>query len=162
MKSNNPTNKIKLYKPELKDLWFRELILKDPDTMSYNHAYGGTIIFDKSKWNDWYNRWVLNSNNTKYYRYIKDMNDNFVGEVSYHKDETSGRCMLSIIIYSKYRKRGYGRESLNLIFNILKENGIDVVYDDLAKDNPALNLFIKCGFVEEMRDENVILLKKVL
>ena len=90
------------------------------------------------------------------------MNDNFVGEVSYHKDETSGRCMLSIIIYSKYRKRGYGNESLNLIFNILKENGIDVVYDDLAKDNPALNLFIKCGFVEEMRDENVILLKKVL
>ena len=34
-----------LYKPELEDLWFREKLLSDPDTMSYNNKWGGTIDF---------------------------------------------------------------------------------------------------------------------
>ncbi len=33
-----------LYEPKYEDLWFRKMMLADEDTMSYNHAWGGTII----------------------------------------------------------------------------------------------------------------------
>lgn len=41
---------VELYKPRIEDLWFREKMLSDDQTMSYNHAYGGTISFPKEKW----------------------------------------------------------------------------------------------------------------
>ena len=40
-------NKIEFYKPKIEDLWFKETMLADEDTMSYNHAYGGTVPFPK-------------------------------------------------------------------------------------------------------------------
>ena len=33
---------IKCYQPTLDELWFRESLMADPDTMSYNDAWGGT------------------------------------------------------------------------------------------------------------------------
>ena len=34
---------VELYIPQIDDLWFRKLIMSDEATMSYNHAWGGTI-----------------------------------------------------------------------------------------------------------------------
>lgn len=67
---------VELYKPKVEDLWFREKLLSDEDTMSYNHAWGGTIPFPKEKWENWHNRWVQNHDNKRFYRYIKE-NDTF-------------------------------------------------------------------------------------
>jgi len=36
---------VRPYIPRLEDLWFRQALLADGQTMSYNHAYGGTIAF---------------------------------------------------------------------------------------------------------------------
>lgn len=41
---------VKIYSPKYEDLWFREKLLSDPDTMTYNNAWGGTIDFPESKW----------------------------------------------------------------------------------------------------------------
>ena len=38
------------WKPEIKDLWFRQALLADPETMAYNRAWGGTIPFPEEKW----------------------------------------------------------------------------------------------------------------
>lgn len=38
-----------LYEPKYEDLWFRQMMLADEDTMSYNHAWGGTIPFGEDK-----------------------------------------------------------------------------------------------------------------
>ena len=46
---------IKLYKPNINELWFKEKMMSDEDTMSYNH---GTIAFPMSKWDSWYQRWM--------------------------------------------------------------------------------------------------------
>lgn len=35
--------RISLYIPQIEDLWFRQEFMADPDTMSYNNAWGGTI-----------------------------------------------------------------------------------------------------------------------
>ena len=49
-----------------------------------------------------------------------------------------------------------------LLCSIAKNNGISVLYDDIAIDNPAIALFLKHGFVEEYRTEETIILKKEL
>ena len=41
---------LELYVPNIEDLWFKEKIMSDEQTMSYNHAYGGTISFPKEDW----------------------------------------------------------------------------------------------------------------
>ena len=80
---------ITCYIPKIEDLWFKETMLADPDTMSYNHAWGGTISFPK-------------------------------------------------------------------------EHGIRFLFDNIAIDNPAISLFLKHDFVEDYRDNDIVMLKKEL
>ena len=151
-----------LYKPESDDLWFRKLMLEDEETMSFNHHLGGTISFDKDMWEEWYTHWIINHENKRYYRYVIDDNDNFIGEIAYHYDKEYDGYVANVLIYAKYRKQGYGALALSLLCNKAKENGIDVLYDDIAIDNSAINLFIKQGFIEQYRTDEIILLKKEL
>lgn len=158
-KSNlEKTSPIEIYKPLMEDLWFREQLLSDQDTMSYNHAYGGTISFPKAKWEDWYERWM--NNNNRYYRYLKNRNGDFVGEIAYYQNE--GITMCSVIVLAKERGKGYGTFALQLLCDIVRSNGIKELYDDIATDNPSLKLFLKEGFVEVGRNEEAILVKKTL
>ena len=76
---------LELYEPQVEDLWFKEKMMGDEQTMSYNHSYGGIIPFPKEYWADWHDRWITNHNGKRFYRYIKDR-DTFVGEVAYHFD----------------------------------------------------------------------------
>ena len=44
---------ITLYTPSLEDLWFRQKMMADEETMAYNHAWGGTTPFPKEVWHGW-------------------------------------------------------------------------------------------------------------
>ena len=154
--------KLKTYLPKLEDLWFRQRMMEDEETMSYNHAWGGTISFPQDRWSDWYQYWIIEHDGQRYYRYLKNEDDIFVGEIAYHYDPNYDGYMANIIIYAKYRHQGYGREGLKMLVDIAKKNGITVMYDDIALDNPAITLFLKEGFEEEYRTEEIILLKKQL
>lgn len=57
------------YKPRLEDLWFRQAMMTDPETMEYNRAWGGTIPFPCEKWAEWYDIWVQNPNK-RFYRQL--------------------------------------------------------------------------------------------
>ncbi len=153
---------VSLYIPKLEDLWFREEFMADPATMEYNHAWGGTIPFPKEKWEGWYNDWVVNDDGKCFYRYLKNTDGEFVGEVAYHIDSKHNMCMADVIIASKYRGRGYGKAGLLLLCEQAKDNGMDSIYDNIAIDNTAVRLFIECGFTEEYRTEEIIMLKKQL
>ena len=151
---------IKEYIPKLDDLWFREKLLADSNTMSYNHHWGGTIQFPKEDWASWYDYWIINNDNERYYAYLVNDNNEFVGEIAYHFD---GKYYIAdIIVYAEYRCKGYGQEGLSLLCKKALENGIKELYDDIAIDNPATKLFLKNGFVEEYRNEEIIMLKKIL
>ena len=39
-----------LYEPRYEDLWFRQMMLADEETMAYNRAWGGTIPWPEEKW----------------------------------------------------------------------------------------------------------------
>jgi RimJ/RimL family protein N-acetyltransferase len=153
---------VSLYKPQLEDLWFREEFMSDPDTMSYNHAWGGTIPFPKDRWESWYKDWVTEDDGKYFYRYLKNADGEFVGEAAYHIDGKSKMCMADVIVASKYRGRGYGKEGLLLLCKQAKASGMDFIYDDIAIDNTAVKLFLECGFTEEYRTDEIIMLKKKL
>lgn len=152
---------LELYKPHMEDLWFKEKMMGDEQTMSYNHAYGGTISFPKEDWADWHDRWITNHNGKRFYRYIKE-HDAFVGEVAYHFDVERQIYIADVIIYAPCRGNGYGRNGLMLLCEAAKENGIMELYDDIAIDNSSVALFLKCGFVEALRTSEYVLVKKEL
>lgn len=152
---------MEIYKPEYEDLWFRKEMLEDDETMSYNHLWGGAISFPEDKWSDWYNYWVVNHDDKRFYRYVK-INDMFVGEIAYHYDDELNGFIANVLIYAKYRGRGYGWQALEMLCSVAKNNGIKTLYDDIAIDNPAISLFYKQDFKEIYRTDEKIILKKDL
>lgn len=152
---------MELYIPQPEELWFKETMLSDTQTMSYNHAYGGTIPFPKEKWASWYDKWLINCGKERFYRYIKN-NGTFVGEVAYHRDPQRKIYLADVIVYAPFRGMGYGTEALKLLCEAAKDHGIDALYDDIAIDNPSIALFTKCGFQVVLRSEEYILVKKEL
>ena len=151
-----------LYEPKYEDLWFRQMMLADEDTMSYNHAWGGTIPWPEDQWSGWYDHWIACHGDKRFYRYLKDKDGQFVGEIAYLCNAETQHEIANVLIYSKYRNKGYGSEALALLCSAAKNNGISALYDDVAFDNPAIRLFLKHGFVEEYRTEEIIMLKKEL
>ncbi len=154
---------IKLYEPRLEDLWFRKKFMNDQETMSYNHAWGGTIPFPESEWSRWYDHWIICHDNKRFYRYlVKQESDEFIGEIAYHFDDERKIWLADIIVDSMYRGRGYGTQGLQLLCKEAAKNGIDVLRDDMAIDNSSVSLFLKNGFSEEYRTGEIIMLKKDL
>ena len=154
---------INLYSPKLEDLWFRQMFMADEETMSYNHHWGGTIPFPEENRAEWYDYWVVNPEGKRFYRYLQEgTNDEFVGEIAYHYDGERGINIADVIVYAKYRGKGFGEQGLLLLCDAAKAKGVEILYDDIAIDNPAIKLFLKVGFCEEYRTDEIIMLKKVL
>ena len=156
-------DKLVLYRPRLEELSWREKWLGDSPTMSYNHAFGGTIAFPRERWTDWYARWMEDDTGTHFYRYLQ-MEDGgeFVGNVSYHYDEEFQGHICEVLVAARYRGRGFGRQGLELLCEAARENGIKRLADNIAIDNPAAELFQRCGFRERLRNGEYILMEKEL
>ena len=154
---------LKFVKPELEDLWFRESMMADIETMSYNDAWGGTIPFPKEDWEEWYTLWVRNSGQERYYRYLKDdANKVFVGEISYHFDKLCNIYICDVIIKAEFRKQGFGTQGIQLLCEAAKANGVEALYDNIAADNPSAHLFLKNGFSIEFQNDEILMVKTVL
>lgn len=154
---------LSLYSPKLKDLWFREEFMNDPDTMSYNNAWGGTIPFPKEKWEIWYNKWIIQHENKRFYRYLLNGETNeFIGEIAYYLDDLRDIYIADIIICAKYRGQGYGTEGLSLLCDVAKNNGLTVLYDYIAVDNPSLHIFLKNGFTIAYQTDDIIIVRRIL
>ena len=153
---------LNLYLPQKNELCFRKMLLSDPETMSYNAAWGGALDFPEEDWDDWYEYWIAQSEGKRYYRYLRDEDGNFVGEIAYHLDESRGLYLANVIVYAPLRRRGCGRAALELLCRAAKENGVSVLHDDMAADNPARALFEREGFTEEYRTDEFVMLKKEL
>lgn len=152
---------LELYIPKLEELWFRERMLGDAQTMEYNHAYGGTILFPRERWEEWYCRWVAPGDGKRFYRYLKN-ETGFVGEASYHFDEARGVYLTDVLVDARFRHRGFGKEGLRLLCGAARANGVQALYDNIAIDNGAVKLFLSCGFTEIGRTAEAIWVKKDL
>ena len=89
---------LSLYERKYDDLYFRQMILADKETMSYNNTWGGTISFPEEKWKDWYDYWIIDHDNKRYYRYLINEDKQFVGEIAYHFDQDIQGYIANVII----------------------------------------------------------------
>lgn len=154
---------VEIYKPAPDDLWFKESLMADEDTMSFNHAWGGTIPFPKTKWAHWYQTWLEGSEFHRFYRYLLNTETGkFVGEIAYHFDTQRNIHLCDVIILAKYRNKGFGTKGIQLLCNAAKENGITALYDDIAADNLSFRLFLKNGFTIDYQNHDVVMVKKML
>lgn len=154
---------LELYRPALEDLAFREKCLSDPETMSYSHAYGGTLAFPQERWADWYARWMEDDTGTHYFRYLRvKAGGEFVGYISYHFNEEFGEHVCEVIVAAQYRGRGFGWQGLELLCAAAKENGVEKLVDNIAVDNPSVMMFLRGGFRERMRTHEFIFVEKDL
>lgn len=154
---------LELVKPQYTHMAFRQQLLSDEETMTYNNKWGGTISFTEDKWKSWYEKWILDKSGNHFYKLLFDTDTKkFVGETAYHYDDEYKAYIADVIVKAEYRGKGYGKEGLKLLIKAAKENGLTYLYDNIAVDNSAIKLFLQLGFVEKWRNEDFIMLEKKL
>lgn len=146
---------LSLYIPKLEDYYYEAKLESDPNTMSYNAGYDvsyygyhydtGCIDFPKERWEEIYNKRI---NENRFFAYIKDNDlDEFIGYCNYQYNKNNDRYECGLVIEYKYRGKGYSKESLKLLCEIAKNNGIKEMYDDFEIDRGnTLILFESVGF----------------
>ena len=141
-------NAIYLKTPLFAELSYRKQLLADIETMSFNNNFGGTIDFEESKWENWFNKWIGNNDPNYYYAYIYDKETNEpVGEVGYRLDEESGCVMMNIIIEASQRGNGYGSSGLLALVQTAFKDGHNELRDLIYKESiESHSLFEKIGF----------------
>lgn len=156
MKKEVQKHNLSLYIPTLEDYWYEEKLESDPETMSYNKGYDvsyygyhydtGCIDFPREKWEETYNKRIKEN---KFFAYIKDDDLNeFIGYCNYQYNKTDNRYECGVLVEAKYRGKGYSKESLKLLCDEARKNGIKELYDNFEKDreNNTLKIFESVGF----------------
>ncbi len=116
--------RLRLHIPDLSELWYRQKLLSDPDTMYFNRTSdsSGCIDFAEDGFSDWYKYWIKGFP-MRYYAYIVRISDgSFIGELWLYKNDIVGfyedYYKMGIIIENKFRRVGYGREALELLLDV--------------------------------------------
>lgn len=153
---------IYLHTPKISELWYRQKLLSDPDTMSFNRnsilsnvIYNykiGCIDFPKENWKNWFDYWV-NRMPIRYYAYVaRSSDDEFVGEVYLYKNENidpyEDQYEMGIIIENKYRCNGYGKQAIDLLLNVaFTEMGAFSVHNEFESyRTDVLSMHLCAGF----------------
>lgn len=157
--------KIELYVPLPEELGFRQEMMADPDTMSYNagwevsfpgyHRESGCIDFPPGEWAAWYADWI-GQEPERFYAYIRREDGAFVGEVNFHHTPQKDRWDMGIMIHAPYRAQGYAVPALRLMAaHAFEDCGVNRLYNDfeLARnERSAWQTHFSAGFRETGRE----------
>lgn len=161
-------NRLALHIPTIDELWYREKIMSDPETMDYNAGYDmdfdeyhndtGCIDFPKEDWKEWYEYFAENEP-ASFYAYLMRMEDNaFIGEVNAHSENNDGVYEMGIVIEGRYRGLGYSKEGLCLL--------LSYVFDKMRAEKirnsfetgrvAALKAHLEAGFEKKAEEDGII------
>ncbi|HBJ1645610.1 TPA: GNAT family N-acetyltransferase [Clostridium botulinum] len=99
--------------PEYKELAFTASLWADEETMK---DIGGVYKFTENKWESFYKKMVSPTDGRNFYCLIYTVEDEPIGEVSFHGyDPTTKIARSNIKIHHKYRNKGYGEEAMRLM-----------------------------------------------
>lgn len=151
---------LELYIPKLEDLWFRQKMMADPETMSYNanwdvsyggyHQDTGCIDFPESEWADWY-AGMMNREPDCFYAYIRRKSDGaWIGDVNFHHNPGKDWWDMGIVIYAPYRGQGCATPALKLLLDrAFRVCGISRIHNDFEvarNEFSAWNCHLHAGF----------------
>lgn len=157
---------ISLHVPTLEELWYRQKLLGDADTMSYNKGYDlnfdgydnetGCIDFPKEDWQGWYDYFIGRAPE-RYYAYIV-ANGEFIGEVNVHENKEKNWYDMGIVIEAKHRGKGYAVTALKLLleqaFDRLGAKAVHNDFEDVR--NAAVKTHLAAGFKEYKRENGIL------
>lgn len=161
-------DRLQLHIPTLNELAYREKIMSDPETMSYNKGYDlpfrgyhkdtGCIDFPKSEWQEWYD-YFIGQEPERFYAYILRREDSaFIGEVNLHKSDVHDYYEMGIVLEAGYRGRGYAKEALSLLlqhaFEVLGAKSVHNAYEDTR--DAAVRTHLACGFKKYKHDNGIL------
>ena len=157
---------ISLHIPAFEELWYRQKLLSDADTMSYNKGYDlnfdgycketGCIAFPKEDWKNWYN-YFIGRKHDSYYAYIV-VDGEYVGEVNVHKNKKMKWYDMGIVIEAKHRGKGYAVRALNLLLEqAFGKLGAKAVHNDFEENRTAaVKTHLAAGFKEYKKQNGII------
>jgi len=161
-------DKLYFHIPSLQELSYRQRILMDPDTMSYNanydinyegyHKETGCIDLKREDWDSWFSTWIDNMPNYFYaYITIKETNE-FIGEVNLHYNKNSDWYEMGIVIEGKYRGYGYSLEALKKLLQVAFDKyQAKAVHNDFETSRKsAYKVHLDAGFKKIKDERNIV------
>ncbi|MCI8402587.1 MAG: GNAT family N-acetyltransferase [Lachnospiraceae bacterium] len=159
---------LSLHIPSLEELWYRQKIMQDPSTMSYNRGYDldfagydketGCIAFPKQTWADWYD-YFIEREPLRFYAYVvREEDHTFIGEVNLHKTPDASWYEMGIVLEAKYHGQGYATEALRLLLTHAFENlKADAVHNCFEENrSAAVRTHLSAGFTEYRRHDGIV------
>ena len=141
-------DRLHLKVPIQEELSYRQRILADPETMSYNMGFDikdssydkstGCIDFEQSKWGEWYSYWVDNKPQAYYAYIVRNEDCCCMGEVNIHKSQNENLYEMGIVMEEQFRGKGYSKEALALLLQVaFEEYGAKAIHNNFSTDNDA-------------------------
>ncbi len=146
--------------PEFNELAFVEELWGNRKNMG---DFGNAYSFPREKWEMFYKKMINPTDGKNFYCLIYDLEDNPVGEVSFHGYNSATKvARINIKIHYKYRRRGYGEEALRLLleYYFFEFGGQAII--ETVKTTESKALLKKIGFEElnNIRNERTYKLTK--
>lgn len=128
--------RIRLRKPEWKDIRFIRLMWSDEETM---RPVGGPVLLTDEQAREWFARKIDPGNPSDCYRLIEGREGHPVGEISYRDlDPEAKTAFFNIKIMHTERGKGYAKEAMRVFLDaFFHQHGGRALVDDVALDNVA-------------------------
>ena len=151
-------DRLSLHTPAFDELWYRQKMMSDPATMSYNAGYDldfpgyyrdtGCIDFPEEKWQGWFDRFIGREPESFYAYVVRESDGAFVGEVVLRREGAPGRYEMGVVIEACHRGKGYSAEAMQLLMDVaFNRLGAERVCNDFERSRmAALKLHLNAGF----------------
>lgn len=159
---------LSLHVPAYEELGYRQKLMADPATMSYNRGYDldfpgydretGCMAFPREDWRDWYD-WFIGAEPRRFYAYVVREKDGVpLGEVNLHRNGDDPWYEMGIVMEAGYRGHGYGLTALRLLLrHAFLHLGARAVRNCFEADRAgALKLHLAAGFRELSRENGLV------
>lgn len=159
---------LSLHIPTLDEFWYRQQLMEDPDTMSYNSGYDlgfdgydkatGCIAFPREAWADSY-AYLVGQEPERFYAYIVRQSDGaFLGEVNVHRNAGAQWHDMGIVLEAKHRGKGYAVDALRLLLqHAFEDMGAGAVHNDFEETRTAaVRTHLSAGFTEYRRENGIL------
>ncbi|MDO5737969.1 MAG: GNAT family N-acetyltransferase [Eubacteriales bacterium] len=161
-------SKVYLHVPSFEELTYRQKLLQEAETMSYNKGYErniegydietGCIDFSESKWQKWYDHFI-GQEPKRFYAYItRSDNDEFIGEVNVREVPGKPWYEMGIVVTASERGKGYAKDALKLLLEVafekLQADSVHNFFEDERES--AIALHLNCGFSVLSHEEPII------
>lgn len=161
---------ISLHIPAYEEFWYRQKLMEDPATMSYNRGYDldfagydretGCIAFPETEWRASYD-WLIGQEPQRFYAYVMREDGLFLGEVNLHRNGNEPWYEMGIVLEAAHRGRGYGRPALELLlhhaFSVLKADAVRNSFE--VERTAAMKIHLAAGFREISRENGIVWLE---